>query len=432
MSSWRDRTAWLNRIDLADLLGDALNTANRVRQGGHEAEAVRRLDWWEEALAIDTEAVARRLGVLHGRSDFGTATQRFRRENAWRRGAITGLGAAVNEGVRARFVRWRPVGRAYGEAIRRMVAEQQALLRIAEAQPAVSAAGTSAALRLNPVFDARFSAWRNELAREDAPIRVRQHALYRVQTVVEEVHRAEEEHRRLVAERDLLQEQAAAFAELFAGEPMPNHLVQQIDMLRRRIEVGSIRARWSDGLQVAGDVSRRLDAVIDARRSPDAPVLDRRSVPSRAYVAVQPEPALGKPALPPAPTSLVDERQHLAASLSGALRDVLASRRAHQEVFSAAVRRQYTTLRDAGQALSVDHARTLLYELRDSQLSQLRPPPLPGAGLLREAMVDALLRHRPITRDEWQDRIPLDLRLDTDTRQMRYLDQVLAIIASIR
>jgi hypothetical protein len=86
----------------------------------------------------------------------------------------------------------------------------------------------------------------------------------------------------------------------------------------------------------------------------------------------------------------------------------------------------------AGTSLAMEEARRLLIKLREERIHPAHPQAPAGAGILREVMLDALVRHRPVSRAEWMDRIPLDLRLDTDPDQMNHLDEILGIVARIR
>ncbi|HYW07619.1 MAG TPA: hypothetical protein VE913_11720 [Longimicrobium sp.] len=83
-------------------------------------------------------------------------------------------------------------------------------------------------------------------------------------------------------------------------------------------------------------------------------------------------------------------------------------------------------------SFAMEEARALLIEMRDERIHPAHPQAPAGADILREAMLDALLRHRPVSRAEWMDRIPLDLRLDTDPDQMNHLDEIIGIVTRIR
>lgn len=89
------------------------------------------------------------------------------------------------------------------------------------------------------------------------------------------------------------------------------------------------------------------------------------------------------------------------------------------------------TLAPVRSRLSIADARAKLIEMRETRIFKEHPRANPAACVLRNEMIDALLRHRPIDRGEWMDRIPFDLRVDTDGRQLDYLDDILDIVARI-
>ena len=81
--------------------------------------------------------------------------------------------------------------------------------------------------------------------------------------------------------------------------------------------------------------------------------------------------------------------------------------------------------------LSVEDARKRLVELRDTKILKESPGASPATCVLRDEMIEALLRHRPVDRGEWMDRIPFDLRLDTDGKQLEYLDDILDVVSKV-
>jgi len=55
------------------------------------------------------------------------------------------------------------------------------------------------------------------------------------------------------------------------------------------------------------------------------------------------------------------------------------------------------------------------------------------SDLLRDEMVEARIRARPRTKDDWLRKINLDLRLNTDGPQfMAYVDRVLALTGQLK
>lgn len=82
-------------------------------------------------------------------------------------------------------------------------------------------------------------------------------------------------------------------------------------------------------------------------------------------------------------------------------------------------------------ALTVQEARQNLIEFREQVIARHYPNTPPGACILRDEMIEALLRYRPRDRGEWLGRIPFDLRIDTDGEQMQFLDAILDVISRI-
>lgn len=81
------------------------------------------------------------------------------------------------------------------------------------------------------------------------------------------------------------------------------------------------------------------------------------------------------------------------------------------------------------QPLSEEEVRESLRQLRD-EIDQALPAPDPQTGLLRDGMLDLLIRTKPRTKEDWLRKIPLDLRLDTDGPQLQgYLGRVLELMA---
>ena len=56
-----------------------------------------------------------------------------------------------------------------------------------------------------------------------------------------------------------------------------------------------------------------------------------------------------------------------------------------------------------------------------------------SSSLLRDEMIQALLRWKPRTKEEWLSRIPLELRLDSDGTQVQsYLHRVLDLTSHLK
>jgi len=84
-----------------------------------------------------------------------------------------------------------------------------------------------------------------------------------------------------------------------------------------------------------------------------------------------------------------------------------------------------------GERITVDEARRQLIDLRERVLRREFTTVEPTRGLLRKTMLDAVLRHRPTSKDEWVGRIPSYLREAVDEKQLRILPEVFAIVSRI-
>jgi very-short-patch-repair endonuclease/preprotein translocase subunit Sec61beta len=83
------------------------------------------------------------------------------------------------------------------------------------------------------------------------------------------------------------------------------------------------------------------------------------------------------------------------------------------------------------QPFSKDEVRALLETVRDEIQREFSSSDQ-SASLLREEMLECLLREKPRTRDEWLRKVPLELRLDTDGEQLQvYLPRVLETLAKL-
>jgi very-short-patch-repair endonuclease len=80
---------------------------------------------------------------------------------------------------------------------------------------------------------------------------------------------------------------------------------------------------------------------------------------------------------------------------------------------------------------TVEEARAKLVELREGEFSKTYPGVRRSSHILRDEMIEVLLRHRPVDRSEWMERIPFDLRVDTDGRQLAHLDLVLEVVGAV-
>ena len=89
--------------------------------------------------------------------------------------------------------------------------------------------------------------------------------------------------------------------------------------------------------------------------------------------------------------------------------------------------------RRENRSLTAEEARHELVQLREGVINKEFPNVDRTRGLLRKSMLDALLRLKPNTREQWLARVPFDLRTATDPEQVgRYLDTVLEILSLMR
>jgi very-short-patch-repair endonuclease len=82
--------------------------------------------------------------------------------------------------------------------------------------------------------------------------------------------------------------------------------------------------------------------------------------------------------------------------------------------------------------ISVEQARAKLIDLRERIIKVQFPDTNPANGLLRKSMLDALLLKRPTDMDEFRRSIRLDLRENTDAKELKeFGEQVFDILAEI-
>lgn len=74
--------------------------------------------------------------------------------------------------------------------------------------------------------------------------------------------------------------------------------------------------------------------------------------------------------------------------------------------------------------ISVEEARQLLINLREKQIRPEFPEIDPSHGLLRKTMLDAFLRLRPTSLEQFTAVIPAAMRTSTDSRHLKFLPQV--------
>jgi very-short-patch-repair endonuclease len=82
--------------------------------------------------------------------------------------------------------------------------------------------------------------------------------------------------------------------------------------------------------------------------------------------------------------------------------------------------------------LTSEEARAKLIQLREDVIKRSFPNVDSSRGLLRKTLLDAFLRLKPTTREEWLANIPYDLRSTTDAEEVgKYLEAVLEIVSMI-
>lgn len=81
--------------------------------------------------------------------------------------------------------------------------------------------------------------------------------------------------------------------------------------------------------------------------------------------------------------------------------------------------------------LSPEQARRMLIEFREQVIELRFPNTAPSACILRDHLIAALLRLRPRDHSDWLERIPYELRIDTDFEQTEFLEEILDIVARV-
>jgi len=74
-------------------------------------------------------------------------------------------------------------------------------------------------------------------------------------------------------------------------------------------------------------------------------------------------------------------------------------------------------------------SKSLREELVEYRQTNIAPNfPDQTKGILRDEVLDRLVRLLPLTREEFYTAVPMNLRQHTDSQQMQYLDDILEII----
>ena len=82
--------------------------------------------------------------------------------------------------------------------------------------------------------------------------------------------------------------------------------------------------------------------------------------------------------------------------------------------------------------LTPDEARHLLLRLREEVILPRHPSVPRNRGILRKAIVDALLRHLPEDRAEWEAYLPDEALETIAPEHLEFLDEILAIVGRVR
>jgi len=85
--------------------------------------------------------------------------------------------------------------------------------------------------------------------------------------------------------------------------------------------------------------------------------------------------------------------------------------------------------KDQEQGLRIEYLRQRLIALRDTEITPAFPDSPVEKGLLHKDLLDEFVQKRPKTKDDWFRKIPQDLRVRVDSKQVgKYLDRVLEIL----
>lgn len=192
------------------------------------------------------------------------------------------------------------------------------------------------------------------------------------------------------------------------------------DRLRQRVleELGwKIHRIWStDWFRGPNAEVRRLREVIEARFTEIA--LQQRSRPAQLVI---PSTHTTASAAAPPRSALPDTAS---ASRSG----VAGSATTTTKHPPAALDQKSVPSAAPRQVPQVDAARPKLLALRD-RIRESSPAVSEERLLLRDAMVEALLRTRPTSVDEFRNRLPLSLRENIDRTQTKHFEEVFEIFA---
>lgn len=235
MSSMRARLHRIETVDVAGLLGGALNTLLRVAEGDEE-DGARQAEWWELALGRPVDELAARVDGLRASASYRTAVLAFAAAEGWRGRGLQHLHRAIAEGSERGFRGWRWTVRAYRVAVERFVEEQALHARTAAALPRLEAVAARANLRRNPMHAAHFAALRERFAAEDRRGVERHHAADRARDVLSDVAQRERDRAALLQRRDALRKRARAAGISDASSASGTTLPSQVRALERALD----------------------------------------------------------------------------------------------------------------------------------------------------------------------------------------------------
>lgn len=89
------------------------------------------------------------------------------------------------------------------------------------------------------------------------------------------------------------------------------------------------------------------------------------------------------------------------------------------------------TISANSEGLTVQDARERLIELRENVIYAENPNADRSGGILRKNMLLAFLKYRPTSKEEFLAKIPTELRQKTEGGEMKYIEDIFAILAQI-
>jgi hypothetical protein len=268
MTPLRARLHRIETVDVAGLLGGALNAILRAAEGGDVDEGARQTEWWESALGRPVDELAAQVDALRASAGYRAALVAFAAAQQWRARSLGHLHAAIVEGSERGYRRWRWSARAYLGAVERFVEEQAQCARAAAARPRLEADAGRANLRRSPVHASHFAALRERFAAADErPGAERQHAAERARDLLSEVTRREQERSALLQRRDSLRKLARAAR--ISGDPAAGAatLLGQISAVERALRDQESAAAAANAAVEARALAAALEDAFAAQSS---------------------------------------------------------------------------------------------------------------------------------------------------------------------